>query len=330
MSAPAIIREERLANLAFENIYLEGEGKGRIHRLAGADGAPLVPIPTTCRADADNLWNQLQRTAGARKEFTVTHDRVRYRVSRIESLSGTAYALRRPMAAIKSLKDLGFPAHLSAELMTLGTRLGGLILVAGATGQGKTTTVVSLLAEYLHTLGGVAVTIEDPVEIEIEGSHPPHGHCYQIAAEDGNFETPLVHALRYTPRYIFVGECRTSRAATQALRAALSGHIVLTTVHAADPIEALVAMHKLALEHDGEHAHALLAHGLLCCLHQTLVGTPTRPRFSCIFAGAGMGDPVRAKLRKGNITALQDNMRAQQTALENGQPLFALPAPSQR
>lgn len=126
-----------------------------------------------------------------------------------------------------SLEGLGFDGENLATLRRLTQAAHGMLLVTGPTGSGKTTTLYAALTERLSTLEKV-VTIEDPVEYQLPG-------VLQIPVNEKkglNFARGLRSILRHDPDIIMVGEIRDSETAEIAVQSALTGHLVLTTVHA--------------------------------------------------------------------------------------------------
>ncbi|HHV79826.1 MAG TPA: Flp pilus assembly complex ATPase component TadA [Firmicutes bacterium] len=118
----------------------------------------------------------------------------------------------------------------------------GLIVVAGPTGSGKSTTVAAALNE-LNTPSKNIVTIEDPVEYIIPGVN----HT-QVNIKSGlGFATAIRHILRQDPDVIMVGEVRDSETAEMAFRAALTGHLVLTTIHANDALSILIRLEEMGV-----------------------------------------------------------------------------------
>jgi len=176
-----------------------------------------------------------------------------------------------------------------------------LILISGPTGHGKTTMSFALLADYLERFGGVGITIEDPVEYALDGPRGEYGYCYQVeVGSDEDWVTPLKRALRWTPRYLLVGEVRSPRAAEQILRAATSGHLVITTIHAGSVEESFMGLLHLADQCVGSAAQHMLAQGLTAAWHQTL--TPMGPYLRYVFTEENNnGDPIRALIRENKI-----------------------------
>ena len=228
-------------------------------------------------------------------------DGIRVRISRQHMADGQTWAcLRRINTSVPDIDKLGIVPHILNHIRTLGQR-DGLILVSGATGAGKTTTAAALLADFLRRNGGTAVTIEDPVEFIMKGRHGDGGYCFQVEVEnEEGWAISLKRALRWAPRYIFVGEIRTPRAAEQLLRAATTGHMVITTVHAGAPEEALMGLIYLAEQAMGPGVENILAAGLTALIYQTM--RENGPYIRYLFTEENApGDPIRALIRDKKI-----------------------------
>jgi type IV pilus assembly protein PilB len=148
-----------------------------------------------------------------------------FRVSTLPCLSGEKLVLRvLKRNKQQSLKRLGLSFDTENSLKKALRQKSGLIVIAGATGSGKTSTIHSLLSEIdSHSLN--IMTLEDPVEYKA-----PRLSQIQISKQL-TFAKGLRSILRQDPDVIFVGECRDSETAKLALEAAGTGHLVLTTVH---------------------------------------------------------------------------------------------------
>ncbi len=168
--------------------------------------------------------------------------RLDIRINCISTLFGEDMALRLwdRDEGIRRLDRLGmFPAELEV-LKSLLTRPSGLILVTGPTGTGKTTTLYACLS-HLNTGQRKLNTLEDPIEYAIEGIRQSH-----VMPKIGiDFPELLRHVLRQSPDVIMVGEIRDEKTAISAVRAANSGHLVLSTLHA--PVAAAAPQSLLAL-----------------------------------------------------------------------------------
>ncbi len=190
--------------------------------------------------------------------------RVDLRVSTLPTMYGEDMALRLLSrdAGLIQIENLGLHRAELGILRSLLASPGGLILVTGPTGSGKTTTLYACLHQ-LNDGSRKINTIEDPIEYAIAGIHQSAIH----AKINLDFPELLRGVLRQAPDVIMLGEIRDPVTAETAVRAANSGHLVLATLHA--PIAAGAIDSMLAL---GVHPH-FLAGGLLGILTQRLVRT---------------------------------------------------------
>lgn len=312
-----------LRDLDFMDLYICIEGAGQAHYAppaVGDHGALDADVPAPYQPQIDQL------AAWLRKEFTgveqgFVYDGVRLRASKLTAPDGAIWAAMRRVADLPpALVNLGLAPALVALLRDLGTR-GGLTLICGATGSGKTTTSASLLLDHLETVGGVAFTIEDPVEYRLEGRRGKSGFCHQAEiSEEREWGVMLKRALRWRPRYIFVGEVRTPDAANQLLRAATSGHNVITTMHAGSLEEGLEGLLQLAEADLDERAPLLLASGLAAVLHQTLTPHGLSAQF-VLSEPENPGSPLRALIRERRIGQIRTFADQQMTLVrQNGKP----------
>lgn len=175
-------------------------------------------------------------------------DGTRYRYNIFRCQSRLSIALRKLEDEFRSLSDLGLPDNLY-ELCDLSD---GLVILAGPTGSGKSTTLATLLNRINEKRHGHIVTIEDPIEY----IHKPLCcliNQREIGKDAATFNDALVSAMRQDPDVILVGEIRDLNTIRTAITAAETGHLVLTTVHASDcvgTVERLVSVFP-ANEQDG-------------------------------------------------------------------------------
>ncbi len=302
-SAIPNVPQKTLNELDFMDIYVRMDGDSVAHYRSGRSGEidlPDADIPQEFYADAEMLAEHL-RNHFKDVEAAVTYREMRMRGTRLETGQGETWAcLRRLPERPIQLEKLGVAPQLLPILLDAGRR-SGLILICGASGQGKTSTMSSLLSRYLETYGGVGFTLEDPVEYDMEGRHGKNGYCYQteIKNED-DWGEMLKRALRWHPHYIAVGEIRTPDCANQLLRAATSGHTVLATMHAGSMEEALEGLLQLAEQEIGPRAPLLLAAGLTGVFHQTFTQKGLYLQF--MFTDVdNSGSPIRAMIRDKRI-----------------------------
>lgn len=287
----------------------------------------LVPYSAE---DFDEFYSLLETSYKGRSSYSVIYEGYFFRVERTLSMYGVMYCMRKMPKSVPNITDLGYNKNLVEYLSKLGSA-SGLILWGGATGSGKTTSISSLLREYLIRNGGFAYTIEDPFEMPLDGEYQAmngsYGMCKQTQPVNDDWGASLRSALRSRPRYILVGEIRTPEAASECLRAATSGHLVLSTIHAnnvADAIDAIVK-HASASEMSEELAYDLLSRGLLGIIHQNLVGVNAnrRPIVQYMFANPDttQGDQTRSIIKSGKIN-VATTIEMQMLRLTQGRPLF--------
>ncbi len=166
------------------------------------------------------------------------------RVSALPTQYGEKVVIRllEATAPLASLFDLGMPAEVSENLLQLINQPQGLILVTGPTGSGKSTTLYSCLNKLMKPSVNI-VTVEDPVEYVLPGINQAH-----VNTKAGmTFASCLRSILRQDPNIIMVGEIRDRETAEIAMKAAQTGHMVLSTLHTNDSVSAIVRMLDLGI-----------------------------------------------------------------------------------
>ncbi len=160
------------------------------------------------------------------------------RVSALPSIHGEKIVMRvlDKGALFPSISGLGLDPHAAAAMAYAISQPHGIILVTGPTGSGKTTTLYSCLQE-LNTVDVNIVTCEDPVEYQLAGVNQ-----VQINAQGLTFAAALRSILRQDPDIVLVGEIRDSETAEIAVKAALTGHLVLSTLHTNDAAGAITRL----------------------------------------------------------------------------------------
>lgn len=190
----------------------------------------------------------------------------RVRVNLYHTLGRLAAVLRPIRNSIPPLAELGLPGPLLESWMQ---RRHGLILVAGPTGSGKSTTVASCLDWINRNLSRHIVTLEDPIEFLFTNDRSLFSQR-EIRQDSTDFATGLRSALRQSPDVLFLGEIRDSETALTALHAAETGHLVISTLHSSSVVETLDRFsHLLGAGTAG--ALGLLASQLVGVLSQQLL-----------------------------------------------------------
>ncbi len=162
--------------------------------------------------------------------------KVDIRVSTVPTLYGESVVMRilDKSALPLDLQHLGMREDLRDEMDRLISKPHGMVLVTGPTGSGKTTTLYAALSK-LYDPRKKIITIEDPVEYELHGINQ-----IPVNPKRGlTFATGLRHILRQDPDIIFVGEIRDSETAEIAIRSALTGHLIFSTLHTNDALSSI-------------------------------------------------------------------------------------------
>jgi twitching motility protein PilT len=190
----------------------------------------------------------------------------RFRVNAYRQRGEISFAFRSIPNKVPSLSELGMPP--GVEKLAAWQR--GLILVTGATGAGKSTTLAAMVDHINRTRHQHIVTIEDPIEI----LHEDHGcivNQREVELDTRSFEFGLRQALRQDPDVILIGELRDAETAETALQAAESGHLVLSTMHTVDAPEAVARMVEFFAEEKQPQIRSILAANLRGVISQRLL-----------------------------------------------------------
>jgi type IV pilus assembly protein PilB len=180
-----------------------------------------------------------------RTRIAVDGVKVDARVSTMPSVHGEKVVIRLLTRAesLQPLDEVGLDADQLVVLRSALLAPQGLVLITGPTGSGKTSTLYSALRE-IHTSGLNIVTLEDPVEVQIPGLTQ-----VQVHERSGlTFSRGLRAVLRQDPDVVLVGEVRDRETAELAVRASLTGHLVLTTLHTSSAVGSIARLVDMGLE----------------------------------------------------------------------------------
>jgi type II secretory ATPase GspE/PulE/Tfp pilus assembly ATPase PilB-like protein len=244
----------RAVALAASDIHFESIGDGLSIRMR-VDGTlrEETRLPSEMLAPTSVLIKTLAKLDIAehfmpqdgRFSLAIGEAAIDFRVSVLPTKFGESTVLRvlDRRRLFRGLNDLSADPAIISAIREAANAQSGLFLVTGPTGSGKTTTLYAALGEL--DCGDIKVlTIEDPIEYELQ-------NCMQASVDlslGRTFSTVLRSFLRHDPDKIFVGEIRDEETGQIALRAALTGHLVLSTLHTATPLEALVRLVEMGLE----------------------------------------------------------------------------------
>ena len=185
------------------------------------------------------------------------------RISTLPTMYGESVVMRildKSNTALMDLRLIGFPDDLYGKICEMTSKPHGIFLVTGPTGSGKSTTLYSAL-KRINLPDRKIITIEDPVEYQMDGINQIHVNP-QIGL---TFATGLRHIVRQDPDVIMIGEIRDRETADIAIRSALTGHLVFSTLHTNDAPSAVTRLIDMGVE------NYLLTSSLIGVLAQRLV-----------------------------------------------------------
>jgi type II secretory ATPase GspE/PulE/Tfp pilus assembly ATPase PilB-like protein len=189
--------------------------------------------------------SERRRPQDGRIAFSSGQDEIDIRVSTLPTLYGESVSLRllSQKSQPLSIEELGFLPEDVVKMTPALKRPHGIILVTGPTGSGKSTTLTAFIRQIRSPELRI-ITVEDPVEYEVPGINQT-----QVHSEIGlTFATALRSVLRQDPDVVMVGEIRDRETADIAIRASLTGHLVLSTLHTNDAAGALTRLIDMGLE----------------------------------------------------------------------------------
>ena len=233
----------------------------------------------------------------------------RLRVSIMVTVDGPAVALRSIHAEAPTLDALGLQTDTQEGLLNLQS---GLALIAGTMGSGKTTTASAYVKSYLHKYGGSCVTLEDPPEVYLNGLHG-NGVCEQCEVPSAKFAEEMVFLLRHAaPEVIFLGELREEKAATEAVRAASNGHLVIATVHAGSVVETVSRMMAFLTSERGRMIFAEAVAGIVKQRLMISGNGNVKVREDTLFVNSAPNrEAIRAVIRAGEQHKLSNEIEQQ-------------------
>lgn len=199
---------------------------------------------TVIKLDSNMNITEKRLPQDGRMEKKIDDIIVDIRTSTIPTIYGEKIVLRilNRTSLIKEKSELGFSKQAIEKIENIINKKSGILLVTGSTGSGKTTTVYSILNDLLNSKKNI-MTIEDPVEYKIKGIN-------QIQVNDKiglTFEVGLRSILRQDPDIIMIGEIRDEETAKIAIRAASTGHLVISTMHTNNTISSINRLMEMKL-----------------------------------------------------------------------------------
>jgi MSHA biogenesis protein MshE len=206
---------------------------GVLHLQTEADSKIAASLALRLKLMADLNISEKRLPQDGRFAVKVRQQRIDVRISTMPTQYGESVVMRllNQGGTPLRLDAIGMPAAMVQRFRSIIARPNGLVLVTGPTGSGKTTTLYCALAE-LNSMEKKLITVEDPIEYRLAGIN-------QVQVNDKidlTFAKVLRSALRQDPDIVLVGEMRDQETAQIGLRAAMTGHLVLSTLHTNDAI----------------------------------------------------------------------------------------------
>lgn len=253
-------------------------------------------------------------------DYAVTCSGIPLRGHRMVTVEGAYHVFRRMPLRAWTLDECKINSAVTDILMSPRLNSGGLVLICGQPGNGKSTTCAAVIVERLKKYGGLCITVEDPAEMPIHGAHGDNGFCLQtnLKGKD-DYPEAIRGAMRgypaQTQTIMLVGEVRDSDTAALVLRSAVDGRLVFATTHASSVIGGIQRILTLASKSMGsDEARELLAASFRCVLHQKLVGD--RLRVSILQDTTSVVGRILSDT--GSIEMLKTDVQQQQNLIQLG------------
>lgn len=226
----------------------------------------------------------------------------RFRVNAYIQKGQIAHVIRKIETKIKTLDDLQLPSILKDISMTKR----GLVLVVGATGSGKSTTLAAMIDHRNKNEAGHIITIEDPIEFMHE-----HQKCVvsqrEVGMDTESFKTALKNTLRQAPTVILIGEIRDEQTMEYALEFAETGHLCLATLHSNNANQTMERIINFFPPERHRQIYLQLSLNLKGIISQRLTKTPDGGRAAAIEILIGSAR-VKELIKKGDIESLKEAM----------------------
>jgi len=272
-------------------------------------------------------------------DFAIEYDDMRFRGHRDYTVGGHLLALRRQTMEVPLLSDLLLPTWWEELLLQRSLcKEGGLIVMAAALGCGKSTTIAATIRSRLEAFAGHARCVEDPPEMPLDGFWGD-GVCVQCPVDSnsgkGAWGAVLRKMLRAYPssteggQILFIGEIRDADVAAEAIRAAVNGQLVITTIHASSVITAIKRLIAFgANELSQEVAQDMVASALRLVMTQGLRRNPNpeakgwhrRIIEGTVLASTGDQHPVGMNIRDGKFHLLAQSFDRLRTLMAQSAP----------
>lgn len=259
-----------------------------------------------------------------------------FRGHSIESVEGKIFIFRRLPSFIPSISEIGMPKGIIELLSHKRLNQGGLVIIAGETGQGKSTTAAATIAYRLEKYSSFCLTIENPVEMPLQGVYPSdteegmQGVCFQTDVKDEMILEAIKSSLRCYPSVsnsiLFLGETRDANMAAEVLSIAANGHLVITTMHGSDLITSLKRFINLAVasgKNTPEEVYSIFSSVFRLLIHQRmerLSDGKKRIRPTILFS-KDANSIVSTRIKTNKVEMLSTELMEQNKAVMSGKSI---------
>ncbi|MGN6506318.1 MAG: type IV pilus twitching motility protein PilT [Tepidisphaeraceae bacterium] len=203
------------------------DGRARFLDCPAATDDQMLEIVKELAYHKEDVLNTLEKKGAVDCAYAMSTGEARFRVNMFHSRGKYACVLRRIVTKIPNFADLNLPAVVEG----LADFHRGIIVVAGTTGSGKSTSLAAIIGKINATRSERIITIEDPIEYQHENRKSLVSQV-EVGQDTESFEYALKAAMRQDPDTLLIGEIRDTFSLTTALRASDTGHLVFTTIHA--------------------------------------------------------------------------------------------------
>lgn len=311
-----------LKEINFTDLYLESDVEASRMRGLGGD-TRLLPPPPALTQELKQLFravDQQRQNAPSMSEFAVPFDDVMYRVAIIEDVRNRVYALRKGNSKVPPLLDCGVHPSIVDHLMHL---TDGLVLFAGGFGTGKTTAASAFVRDFTMN-GALSISLEDPPELPLSGDHGK-GRCLQVQVNRKKIDEEVESTLRMAFDLLFISEIRTSAIAKEVINASINGKLIVSTVHADNPVNAVMRLASMGSDGLGGQASErvmrdMLGAGLAAVVYHSRLPDGRRAATDYLLGGPD----VRAKIASNEISGLQNSVNMLRNRISMNLPLVGV------
>jgi twitching motility protein PilT len=298
-----------LVDLPFTELYVRVDDPSVISRykpdvMRSQIGAAIPPNLAVAPEFDHSIQGVREALAGTNKEYgVIMHDDMRLRYTLSVAVDEEVWAALRPIPLmVPSPEDLRHDPNFTSKMMEIGRRKG-LVLIGGKTGQGKTTTAMAFLRNFLLASGGTLFTIEDPVEYMMSGAVSDNSWCIQHdISSESEWKKMADKAKRFNPDFLLFGEIRTKESAEQLVSAANRGNLVVATIHSASAADTVSSLLQLVDPSIISSARQIIGNRLVASIHQAI--TAKGPVVEAVFPTFDPNDATRSSIHEGKISQL--------------------------